>query len=158
MSSKSKASEPSVPLISMRIAFLRPRAKRVASKDPIAPESKRAVNRAASSTVTGPVSAPPLADRPLDCDGSGRSFTKVSVSPDTPVMDEPSRCWARSMTCAPMSPSAPDPALSFCRRHTSGKEGSTIQSCRYEARTCRIVPSRPSSTSCLASAIAGTRR
>ena len=66
MSSKSKASEPSVPLISMRIAFLRPSAKRVASNEPTAPPSKRAVNQAASSTSTGPrsPSASPAPPRP----------------------------------------------------------------------------------------------
>ena len=37
MSSKSKARLPADPLISMRIAFLRPLAKRVASKTPRAP-------------------------------------------------------------------------------------------------------------------------
>ena len=46
--------------------------------------------------------------------------------------------------CAPMSPSAPEPARSFCSRQASGVSGSTSQSCRYCARTCRIVPSRPS--------------
>ena len=29
--------------------------------------------------------------------------------------------WARSMAWAPMSPSAPEPACSFCRRHASGR-------------------------------------
>src|SRR5665647_3209722 len=58
MSSKSKASDPREPLISMRIAFLRPHAKRVASNVPMAPPAKRAMNTAASSTVTGPRSAP----------------------------------------------------------------------------------------------------
>ena len=36
--------------------------------------------------------------------------------------------------CAPRSPSAPEPARSFCSRHTSGNSGSTIQSWRYRAR------------------------
>ena len=33
--------------------------------------------------------------------------------------------------CAPMSPSAPEPARSFCSRQVSGRAGSTSQSCRY---------------------------
>ena len=52
MSSKSKARLPCEPLISIRMAFLRPVANRVASKTPSAPPSKRARNAAASSTVT----------------------------------------------------------------------------------------------------------
>ncbi len=63
MSSKSKARLPSEPLISMRMAFLRPVAKRVASKTPTAPPSNRARNTAASSTVTRPV-GPPFAEEP----------------------------------------------------------------------------------------------
>jgi hypothetical protein len=86
-------------LISNRIAFLRPVANRVASKLPTAPPESRAVNRVASSTVTGPIStvgvppappAPPAdAVRPADAEASGRSFTKVSASPLTPVMSWP---------------------------------------------------------------------
>ena len=86
--SKSKARLPCEPLISRRMAFLRPVAKRVASNEPIAPPAKRAVNSAASSTVTGPVAAGPLADSPLDAAGSGRSLTKVSVSAETPVIGD----------------------------------------------------------------------
>ena len=58
MSSKSKARLPRLPLISIRIAFLRPVANRVASKTPSAPEPNRARKIAASSTVTGPRSVP----------------------------------------------------------------------------------------------------
>ena len=49
--------------------------------------------------------------------------------------------------CAPMSPSAPLPASSARSRQTSGNSGSTIQSCRYCARTWRTVPIRPAATS-----------
>ena len=69
MSSKSNARLPLAPLISMRMAFLRPVAKRVASKTPIAPPVEPGEEAAASSTVTAPrwvgVAVP---DRP-----SGRS-------------------------------------------------------------------------------------
>jgi len=54
---------------------------------------------------------------------------------ETPVMVCPVTYCVRSTMCAPMSPSAPEPALSFCSRHTSGNCGSTIQSCKYTART-----------------------
>ena len=56
MSSKSKARLPAEPLISIRMAFLRPSANRVASKVPRAPPENRPRNTAASSTVTVPVS------------------------------------------------------------------------------------------------------
>lgn len=160
MSSKSKASEPSVPLISMRIAFLRPSANRVASKDPIAPPSKRAVNRAASSTVTGPRSpvASPTPPSPDAWPATGRLVTKVSSSPDTPVIDWPVIHCVASITCAPVSPSAPDPASDLSIRQVSGTSASASQSCRYCARTCRMVPRRPSATSSRASDSAGTRR
>ena len=49
----------------------------------------------------------------------------------------------RSTMCAPMSPSAPEPALSFSSRHDMGAAGSAIQSCRYWARTCRMSPEPP---------------
>ena len=52
MSSKSKARLPAEPLISIRMAFLRPVANRVASKTPTAPPPNRARNAAVSSTVT----------------------------------------------------------------------------------------------------------
>ena len=52
--SKSNARDPTLPLISKRIAFFRPSAKRDASKAAIAPESSRPKKTAASSTVTGP--------------------------------------------------------------------------------------------------------
>ena len=55
----------------------------------------------------------------------------VSVSADTPVSRSPRTNWAMSTMCAPMSPSAPEPAFSACSRQTSGNSGSTIQSCRY---------------------------
>ena len=59
MSSKSKARLPRDPLTSKRIAFLRPVAKRVASKLASAPPVNRPMKSAASSTVTWPR---PLAD------------------------------------------------------------------------------------------------
>ena len=90
--------------------------------------------------------------------GSGRFVTKVSSIALTPVRVWPVMYCVRSTMCAPMSPSAPEPALSFSSRHDMGAAGSAIQSCRYWARTCRMSPSRPSATSCRASAIAGTRR
>ncbi|CAM5602611.1 hypothetical protein SCALM49S_05796 [Streptomyces californicus] len=78
--SRSKASEPSSPLISRRRAFLRPAAIRVASKEASAPEARLPVKIAASSTVTSPrstVPAPP--ESPADAPESrGRSRTKVS--------------------------------------------------------------------------------
>ena len=61
MSSKSKARLPAEPLISIRMAFLRPVANRVASKTPTAPPPKRARKAAVSSTVTSPTfSAVPI--------------------------------------------------------------------------------------------------
>jgi hypothetical protein len=122
-------------LISTRSALRRPVAKRVASYVASAPPSNRATKIAASSTVTSPVApAPPApsaeAARPLDSTGSGRSLTNVSVIALTPLIRWPVTYWVRSMMCAPMSPRAPDPALSFCSRQTSGNCGSVIQSCR----------------------------
>ena len=159
MSSKSKARLPSEPLISMRIAFLRPVAKRVASKTPSAPPAKRPRKTAASSTVTGPRSAGGGAGQARRARAAtGRSLTKVSSWPDTSRMRSPVMNWVRSMMWAPMSPSAPEPAFSLSRRHDSGASASAIQSWRYCARTWRISPIRPSATSRRARAIAGTRR
>src|SRR5215217_3072989 len=59
MRSRSKATLPLEPLTSKEFWFLRPAAKRVASKVPMAPFSKRARKAAASSTVTSPVCVPP---------------------------------------------------------------------------------------------------
>ncbi len=140
MSSKSKATLPSDPLISIRIAFLRPVAKRVASKTPRAPPLNWARKTAASSTVTGPRPLPAVPDRPECSAGSGRSLTKVSSRAETLARVSPVMNWVRSMMWAPMSPSAPEPALSFSSRHESGASGSTIQSWRYCARTWRRVP------------------
>jgi hypothetical protein len=145
-------------LTSSRIAFLRPVANRVASKLATAPPPNRPRNSAASSTVTGPRSLPPDADSPLAAAGRGRSFTNVSVSALTPDSRSSMTNCAMSTMCAPMSPSAPDPAFSACSRHTSGNSGSTIQSWRYWARTWRTCPIRPSATSRRASDTAGTRR
>src|SRR5665647_2974967 len=103
MSSKSKASDPREPLISMRIAFLRPHAKRVASNVPMAPPATRAMNTAASSTVTGPRSAPAEPCRPENSLATGRSCTKVSSRPLTPVIRSPVMNWVRSTMCAPLS-------------------------------------------------------
>ena len=130
----------------------------MASNVATAPPPNRPRKSAASSTVTSPRSAEPDADSPLDASGSGRSLMNVSVSAETPLMRSPVTNCAMSTMWAPMSPSAPEPALSFCSRQTSGNSGSTIQSCRYTARTWRISPIRPCSTSRRASATAGTRR
>src|SRR3954447_10822630 len=157
MSSKSNAILPPAPLISMRIAFLRPRANRVASNEASAPPVKRPRNSAASSTVTCPVPSPATPDSDPAAAGSGRSVTKVSSIPLTPVSRSPLMYCVRSTMWAPMSPSAPDPALSFSSRHDMGADGSAIQSCRYCARTCRIWPSRPSATSWRAEGAPGTR-
>ena len=159
MSSKSNASEPADPLISSRIAFLRPHANRVASNVASPPPDIRPRKIAASSTVTGPVSVlDAVPCRPPNESATGRSLTNVSSTADTPVTDSPVTNCARSMMCAPMSPSAPEPAFCLSSRHDSGACGSAIQSCRYCARTCRTVPMRPSATSVRASWIAGTRR
>ena len=121
--SRSNARLPRAPLTSIRSAFLRPVANRVASKEARAPDSSRPVNATASSTVTGPVApgGPP---------GRGRSGTNVAVTAETPAISCPVRYWARSTMCAPRSPSAPEPACSFCSRQVSGKAGSASQSCR----------------------------
>src|SRR5829696_5930542 len=106
---------PSSPLSSTRRPSSWPVAKRVASKLPRAPPAKRAMNTAASSTVTGPRAPMPSA--------SGRSRTNVSVSPETPAIRSPARYWARSTAWAPRSPSAPDPACSAWSRHIIGISG-----------------------------------
>ena len=113
MSSKSKARLPAEPLISIRIAFLRPVANRVASKTPSAPPVNRAMKTAASSTVTGPRSVPAEPERPACSVATGRSLTNVSSWPDTSVICSPVMYWVRSTMCAPMSPSAPEPAFSL---------------------------------------------
>jgi predicted dehydrogenase len=94
---------------------------------------------------------------PVLSTSSGRSLMNVVRLLTTSVMS-PTRNIARSVMCAPMSPSAPEPARSFCRRQTSGNSGSMIQSCRYWPRKWRISPSLPSSISRLTSWTAGTRR
>src|SRR3954464_6515385 len=58
---RSKTMLPLLPLISNELKFARPLAKRVASKLPTAPFSKRVRNSPASSTVTSPSSCPPAA-------------------------------------------------------------------------------------------------
>ena len=147
MSSKSNASDPAEPLISSRIAFLRPYAKRVASNVASPPPDIRPRKIAASSTVTGPV-RPEDDDAvsPLEESATGRSCTNVSSTAETPVTCSPVMNCARSTMCAPMSPSAPEPAFCLSSRQDSGAAGSAIQSCRYCARTCRTVPIRPSAT------------
>src|SRR5689334_9586042 len=157
--SRSNARLPVEPFTSTRIAFFLPVANRVASYVAIAPPSSRPRNSAASSTVTS-ASSPPaaVADRPAAAPGSGRRRTNVSSSALTPVNRCPVTNWVRSTMCAPMSPSAPLPASSARSRQTSGNSGSTIQSCRYCARTWRTVPIRPAATSARANATAGTRR
>ncbi len=157
MSSKSKARLPREPLISMRMAFLRPLAKRVASKTPSAPprnsaeEDGRVVDRDRSRVRCPAVPDSPecsRGQRPLLDEGLAAGRRRVAMV--SPVMN-----WVRSMMWAPMSPSAPEPALSFSRRHDSGASGSTIQSWRYCARTWCRVPRRPSATSWRARPIAG---
>ena len=97
--------------------------------------------------------------RAMVADGAiGRCLTKVSVSPATPVSRCPVTNSTASMMCAPMSPSAPDPAFSLSSRQVSGACSSASQSCRYWARTCRTRPIAPSATIALASATAGVRR
>ena len=85
MSSKSKARLPREPLISIRIAFLRPVAKRVASKTPIAPPENRAMNDGrvvdGDRSALGATPVPPTGRRARAA--SGRSLTKVSSRPET---------------------------------------------------------------------------
>ena len=96
--SRSKASDPFEPLISQANAFLRPVANRVASIVPTAPFSKRTAASNASSTW--------------------RPGWNVAVRAAT-VSISPTRYRARSTTCVPRSPSAPEPARSFSKRHAS---------------------------------------
>ena len=63
-----------------------------------------------------------------------------------------------SMTCVPMSPTAPEPATAFWKRQDKGPFASADQSCRYVPRKERILPMRPSSMYLRASATAGVRR
>ena len=108
----------------------------------------RARKTAASSTVTGPaLGAAPSRRGQCARSASGRSLTNVSSWPDTSVICSPVMYWVRSTMCAPMSPSAPEPALALSSRQDSGAAGSAIQSWRYCARTCRTSPIRPSATS-----------
>ena len=86
MSSKSNASDPCDPLISRRIAFLRPHANRVASNVASPPPDIRPRKIAASSTVTGPrLGADAVPCRPPTSSATGRSFTNVSSTAETPV-------------------------------------------------------------------------
>ena len=94
---------------------------RLASIDPRAPFAKRTSAIAASSTVTVPFF--------FGLSSSGRRLMKVSSAPATSVIS-PTRNRARSTEWEARSPSAPEPARFFCRRHSSGNFGSTIQSCR----------------------------
>ena len=162
MSSKSNAMDPSEPFTSSRMAFFRPSATRLASKTPIGPPSNRALKTTASSTVTGPRSTPaptaPLPPRPTKSPPTGRSLVKVSMMAETPVMLWPVTNWAASMLWAPMSPRAPEPDFDLSIRHVSGAFSSESQSCRYCARTWRMVPSLPSRTMFRASVRAGVRR
>ncbi len=130
MSSKSKASAPSVPNTSMRKPFLRPVAMRVASNEPTAPPAKRPVKKAASSTVTVPVSSEAVPVSPFASASFGRSVTNVSRIPLTEARVSPVMCCARSMAWAPMSPSAPDPARDLSSRQVMGASASASQSCR----------------------------
>src|SRR3954447_4234 len=57
---------------------------------------------------------------------------KVFRSPATSAIS-PTRKRARSIECAAMSPSAPEPACLRSSRQTSGKVGSATQSCREGA-------------------------
>ena len=127
---------PREPLISMRIAFLRPVAKRVASKTPIAPpRNSREEGRRVVDGDRAALGAGRAGEAGVLAAGSGRSSTKVSQPAGDRAMVSPVMNWVRSMMWAPMSPSAPEPALSLSSRHDSGACGSTIQSWRYWART-----------------------
>ena len=121
MSSKSKRSEPRVPLTSRVFRFWCPCATREASKLATAPFLKVARKRTASSTVERPV---PL---PLS---SLRSLTKVrAIAPFTSLTSSPSTNRAMSMMCAFRSPCAPEPAFFFWKRQSSGVSGPP-HSCR----------------------------
>ena len=111
------------------MAFLRPVANRVASKSPArrrptgparARRRRPSPPRSGAAAVTG---APPSSRRTRSRAGSGRSVTNVSSIAVTLLIRWPVMYCVRSMMCAPMSPSAPEPACSFCSRQTSGKSG-----------------------------------
>ena len=87
----SNASEPFEPLISHWNALRRPSASRVPSIVPTEPFSNSTAASSASSTF--------------------RPATNVFTNPET-VAISPFRKRARSITCVPMSPSAPEPASS----------------------------------------------
>ena len=112
--------------------FLCPVANLEASKVARAPEAVVARNTVASSTVTSPYWFPALAVvlRKPPPSGTGRRVTKVRLMAVTPAIRSPVTYWARSTACAPISPSAPDPARCFSSRHDMGAAGSVSQSCR----------------------------
>ena len=160
MSSKSNARLPCEPLTSIRIAFLRPVANRVASKTP--ERSAGEPGEEHRGVVDGDGSHSPAAGGAGEAAGlaGDRALLDEGLELAGHLVDRGRRVmyWVRSTMWAPMSPSAPEPACSLSSRHESGASGSAIQSWRYCARTWRTSPIRPSATSWRASAIAGTRR
>ena len=159
MSSKSKARLPSEPLTSMPDGVLAAggEAGRLEDAERAAARSA-ARNTAASSTVTGP------AARRRPC----RREAGVLDAAQRALVDEglaggrrPRRCaspvmnWARSTMWAPMSPSAPEPALSLSRRHDSGASGRRSSPGGTARARGGSSPMRPSATSWRARAIAG---
>ena len=88
---------------------------------------------AVPSAATQEHAAVPAGERALVDEGLEQPVDGDDVL--SPVM-----CWVRSTMWAPMSPSAPEPALSFSSRQVIGDRGSASQSWRYCARTCRISP------------------
>ncbi len=94
-------------------------------KDPVRPDAKRAVNMAvssfstsATSSLTGAAPCPTTAPR-----GSGRLGIRVDSAPPDTATIGPQRYSAASITCAPMSLSAPEPGAPL-NRHVSGLRGS----------------------------------
>ena len=109
-----------MPTISSWIEFFRPHETRLASNAAGAPEASRPWKIAASSTVTS--RSTPSA--------SVRRVVKVSRIPLTPTSCCPVMNWTASMMWAPMSPSAPDPALAASIRQVQPDVGSASQSWR----------------------------
>src|SRR5699024_3658780 len=117
--SRSKRSAPALPYSSTVRRFFAPVAMRETSTEAIAPPSSSRVAQAASSTVTASVPSSP-----------GGGGTIVASLPRTAVVRWPVRCWPWSMAWEAMSPSAPEPAVSFRIRQLIGASASTSQSWR----------------------------
>lgn len=102
-----------------------PNAVRESEKVPDRPDSNRAVNMAVSSSSTAPTSslsgaAPCPTTAPS---GNGRSGIWMDSDPPDTAAIGPQMYSAASMTCAPMSPSAPEPMPPW-KRQVSGLRGS----------------------------------